>query len=1018
MINQFRISMKSWLKLILVAFILVTSLASCILIGSKAAYANTTAAPGSAPLTTKITVTPLKKGDTFQVLISASAITTLPVTGGDLPTGTTAYTSGSDLTGVDATTNKYVDVYEVDTSSKIVAFKEFNLTVGNIAAPVLETAPTVAMGTSAQSVKLALTPNNSEDTFKVQVVSKAAKIPGVEVAASGKAYTSGSDITGVDATKNKYVDIYEVDGSGKIVAFSEIIVTAGSITAPSPTAATAAPGSVPLTTKITVTPLKKEDTFQVLISASAITALPVTGGDLPTGTTAYTSGSDLTGVDATTNKYVDVYEVDGSSKIVAFKEFTLTAGNIAAPVLGTVPTVAMGTSAQSVKLALTPNNSEDTFKVQVVSKASKIPGVGIAASGKAYTSGSDITGVDATKNKYIDIYEVDGSGKIVAFSEIIVTAGSITAPSPTAATAAPGSVPLTTKITVTPLKKEDTFQVLISASTITALPVTGGDLPTGTTAYTSGSDLTGVDATTNKYVDVYEVDTSSKIVAFKEFTLTAGNIAAPVLGTVPTVAMGTSAQSVKLTLIPNNSEDTFKVQVTSKAGKIPGVGVAASGKAYTSGSDITGVDATKNKYIDIYEVDGSGKVAAFSEITVTGETITAPSPTSATAAPGSAPLTTKITVTPLKKGDTFQVLISASAITTLPVTGGDLPTGTTAYTSGSDLTGVDATTNKYVDVYEVDTSSKIVAFKEFTLTAGNIAAPVLGTAPTVAMGTSAQSVKLALTPNNSEDTFKVQVVSKAAKIPGVGVAASGKAYTSGSDITGVDATKNKYVDIYEVDGSGKIVAFSEIIVTAGSITAPSPTAATAAPGSVPLTTKITVTPLKKEDTFQVLISASAITALPVTGGDLPTGTTAYTSGSDLTGVDATTNKYVDVYEVDGSSKIVAFKEFTLTAGNIAAPVLGTVPTVAMGTSAQSVKLALTPNNSEDTFRIQVVSKASKIPGVGIAASGKAYTSGSDITGVDATKNKYIDIYEVDGSGKIVAFSEIIVTAEEITAPSL
>ncbi|TGE32644.1 hypothetical protein [Desulfosporosinus sp. Sb-LF] len=423
---KLRVLIKPCLNWGLVVGILVTSLISSLVIDSKRADANTaTATPGSAAVTTKLTLTPLKKGDTFQYLINTAAISTLPVTGGTLPTGTTIYTSGNDITGVDV--DKYIDVYEVDGTSNIVAFKEFKLTANNIAAPVLTTLPVADIGASAGSTKLTLVANNSGDTFKVQVVSKVTPLPALGATASGKAYTAGSDLTGVDATTNKYVNVYEVDGTGKIVAFSEITLTAGNITAPVVKTATATPGSAAVTTKLTLTPLKKGDTFQYLINTAAISTLPVTGGTLPTGTTIYTSGNDITGVDV--DKYIDVYEVDGTSNIVAFKEFKLTANNIAAPVLTTLPVADIGASAGSTKLTLVANNSGDTFKVQVVSKVTPLPALGATASGKAYTAGSDLTGVDATTNKYVNVYEVDGTGKIVAFSEITLTAGNITAPS-------------------------------------------------------------------------------------------------------------------------------------------------------------------------------------------------------------------------------------------------------------------------------------------------------------------------------------------------------------------------------------------------------------------------------------------------------------------------------------------------------------------------------------------------------------------------------------------------------------
>jgi hypothetical protein len=158
--------------------------------------------------------------------------------------------------------------------------------------------------------------------------------------------------------------------------------------------------------------------------------------------------------------------------------------------------------------------------------------------------------------------------------------------------------------------------------------VQGAALPTGATAYTSGSDITGVNPTTNQYVDLYEVDSTSKVVAVKEIALTASQITAPAITTAPTIAVGTAAGSTNLTLAPNVTGDTFKVVVAStKLATLPVLGgtVPTTGTLYTSATDLTGVDETTNKYVDIYELDSSGKIAAFKEITLSGINITAPS---------------------------------------------------------------------------------------------------------------------------------------------------------------------------------------------------------------------------------------------------------------------------------------------------------------------------------------------------------------------------------------------------------
>lgn len=85
---------------------------------------------------------------------------------------------------------------------------------------------------------------------------------------------------------------------------------------------------------------------------------------------------------------------------------------------------------------------------------------------------------------------------------------------------------------------------------------------------------------------------------------------------------------------------------------------------------------------------------------------------------------TKITATP-ESGNSLMVLVSDTLLS-FPLQGEDVPAGAQEYTPGSDLKDVDANTNKYVGVYEVDSNGKIVGFKLITLTANEILPPAPG----------------------------------------------------------------------------------------------------------------------------------------------------------------------------------------------------------------------------------------------------------------------------------------------------
>ncbi len=92
---------------------------------------------------------------------------------------------------------------------------------------------------------------------------------------------------------------------------------------------------------------------------------------------------------------------------------------------------------------------------------------------------------------------------------------------------------------------------------------------------------------------------------------------------------------------------------------------------------------------------------------------------------GSTNNSTKVTYTP-QTGNSLRYMYSNSSITT-PTYGDSLPSSAVNYTSGTDI--LYAEVSKYLIIYEVDASSKIVGFKQYFLTSShiNIPTPITGT---------------------------------------------------------------------------------------------------------------------------------------------------------------------------------------------------------------------------------------------------------------------------------------------------
>lgn len=197
--------------------------------------------------------------------------------------------------------------------------------------------------------------------------------------------------------------------------------------------------------------------------------------------------------------------------------------------------------------------------------------------------------------------------------------------------------------------------------------------------------------------------------------------------------------------------------------------------------------------------------------------------------------------------------------------------------------------------------------------------------PTAHPGSQAGSTQLTGMSLREGNTLMVQVKSVSTLIPNEGeIAPSGASvYTSGSDITGVDATTNKYVAVYELDSIGHIVKFSEIILTEDDINSSIPsvpvpqfrTTLTAQPGTEIGSTQLTGVSAGAGNRLELQVSSSQL-ATPNVGDGAPMGTSPYTIGSDITGVDTETNKYIGLYEIDNNDEVVKFSQIELAIDDI------------------------------------------------------------------------------------------------------
>ncbi|RFB38220.1 hypothetical protein DZB91_00005, partial [Brevibacillus sp. VP] len=479
------------------------------------------------------------------------------------------------------------------------------------------------------------------------------------------------------------------------------------------------------------------------------------------------------------------------------------------------------------------------------------------------------------------------------------------------------------------------------------------------------------------------------------------------------VAEGSAPGTTKVTYTVGNG-NSLKYKLEDHAFTPPNVGEALPGgeQDYTSGNDIP---AEANKYLGLYEVDGSNHIGKFVSVQLKAKDIkaapvVAPTISGHNVEAGSASGTTKVTYT-VGNGNSLKYKLADHAFTP-PNVGEALPGGEQGYTSGKDIS---AKAGQHLGLYEVDGANNIVKFVSIELGAQNIkATPVV--APTisgqvVAEGSAPGTTKVTYTVGNG-NSLKYKLEDHAFTPPNVGEALPGgeQDYTSGNDIP---AEANKYLGLYEVDGSNHIGKFVSVQlkakdIKAAPVVAPTISGHNVEAGSASGTTKVTYT-VGNGNSLKYKLADHAFT--PPNVGDILSDGTVYTTGEDIK---AEANKYLGLYEVDGSNHIVKFVSVQLKAKDIkAAPVVA--PTISghnveAGSAPETTKVTYTVGNG-NSLKYKLEDDAFTPPNVGdVLSDGTVYTTGEDIK---AEANKYLGLYEVDGSNHIVKFVSVQLKAKDI-----
>ncbi len=566
-----------------------------------------------------------------------------------------------------------------------------------------------------------------------------------------------------------------------------------------------------------------------------------------------------------------------------------------------VVSVGSGTTVRNLTVEEDASNTVLTVSGTVNSISNSANSVSVTVS-----SGGKVTSVSSSVSLH-----VDGSGKVGSTSSNVTVSGGTTTPTsePTYRPSTPrptATTPVTQALAVTSVSKPTADGIGTGATNINKYTVSA--VSNNSTTITATEALVNVESadstqgaakwvgvliTTNKDVNTLAVNTGGGFVDLSdtdvEEALTAG---------------ATGSKTFVWWLKSENIGTEGKVIAIKEQGK----------------ADTTAVDFTVN-FVPF--------VAAQA----------APAFTNATVAEGSADNTTKVTV-----GDTLtgslKYKVSNATVATPNV--GDAVTGVTAYTSGADISGVDATTNKYLAIYEVDASNNVVKFKLFTLTAADIKAPAVA---------SKISGVTTVTAGNA-GTTEVKGVWTLAVTTACGsgdkVTINGTEYTyvesnpTGNQFTGVDATAqaaslatvlNTNLTDFDVTAATGTITFTQQVGGTGAAPTASIASGTGAIGAVTLRTAGNAGTSETLGVYTVqvttnLVAGNTITIAGKTLNAVASGAAAGTSFVPGATIDATVTNIVAAlasnmptgYAVTGATNTLTL---TQTTGNGSA----TAPTV-------------------------------------------------------------------------------------------
>ena len=948
-------------------------------------------------------------GETY----SATACTNIGMTTGCVTNAN--YASGSNLTGLayaqgSAGTSYYATVTANSASAYLAS------AASSVAGPQAATSQVSAPGTPTVAPS-ATTAGAITATFSASIGTAPASYTAVACTNVGMTtgcvtqtnYASGGQLTGLTAGTSYFVQITAVPPAGYVAATSA--VSSSSVAA---TTQLAAPTITSVTASATTT-----GALAITFTGSAnapggqtYTATACTNVGMTTGCvtqSAFTSGSQITGLSAGTNYYATVTANASAGYLAASSGVngpTLSTAQLLAP---TITTVAPSTTtAGALTIAFTGSSNApggQSYTAVACTNAGMTTG---CVTKTNYASGAQLTGLTAGTNYFVTITAVASSGYLAVTTASVgptmatVQLGTPSTPVLAYGTVA-GSIAVTTASSGAPGGQLFTIKACtnpgMTQNCVTDTNVASGGNATGL-AFTSGSAGTSYDVTaTAQASSGYLVSGTSAVAGSQPAT---SQLNAPTGFSTASSATTAGAITATFTASTGTAPSSYTATICTNAAMTAGCTTLAN---YTSGTQITGLTPGTGYYVTITANSSSSAYLA-ATTAAQGPTLATTqltTPTGVSLAYGTVAGSIAVTFTGSSNAGGAQTY-TARACTNAGMTTGCVTNAN--FTSGSNLTGLAYTAGSAGTSYFVTVTANALAgylVSAATSAVGPQAAISQLNAPTSLSTASSATTAGAITATFTASTgtapssYTATICTNAAMTAGCTTLAN---YTSGTQITGLTPGTGYYVTITANSSSSAYLAATTAAQgpTLATTQLTTPTGVSLAYGTVAGSIAVTFTGSSNAG------GAQTYTARACTNAGMTTGCVTnanFTSGSNLTGLAYTAGSAGTSYFVTVTANALAgylVSAATSAVGPQAAISQLNAPTsvTAAGSGFNGIKLTFTASTgtAPSSYSAIVCTNLAMTSG---CVTTNNYTSGTTIGGLSFFTTYYGEITANSGS---------------------